>query len=50
MRYLALIALFPAAPAAAQVATVPEPSNLALFGLGVAGLIIGRYAAKRSGD
>ena len=36
------------APAAAQAGTaIPEPSSLALFGIGLAGLVIGRQAAKR---
>lgn len=35
------------APAAAWSGTqIPEPSNLALFGLGLAGLIVGRQIAK----
>lgn len=25
---------------------IPEPSNLALMGLGLAGLVVGRYVAK----
>ena len=37
------------APAAAQdSASVSEPSNLAIVMIGLAGLIIGRQAAKRS--
>ncbi len=26
---------------------IPEPSNMALFGLGVGGVIVGRIAARR---
>lgn len=38
-----------AAPAYAQeAATVAEPSNMALVMIGLAGLVIGRQAAKRS--
>jgi hypothetical protein len=29
---------------------IPEPSNLALFGLGLTGLIIGRQISKRRKD
>jgi hypothetical protein len=49
MRAIPSLLLFLAAPASAGGATpLPEPSNLALFGLGVAGLVIGRrMAAKR---
>ena len=37
-----------ASPAYASGGTqVPEPSNLALFGLGLTGLIVGRLMAKR---
>ena len=40
-----------AVPAAAQAGTaIPEPSNLALFGIGLAGLVIGRQVAKRRSD
>lgn len=39
-------------PAMAQSvgSVVPEPSAIALFGLGVAGLIIGRHYASRRPD
>ena len=49
MRALPFVLLFLAAPAhAAEGTPLPEPSNLALFGLGLAGLVIGRrMAAKR---
>lgn len=36
-----------ASPAIAAGTTVPEPSSFGLFGLGVFGVIVGRYAAKR---
>ena len=43
--------LFGASPAFAQAGTaIPEPSNLALFGIGLAGLVIGRQVAKRRAD
>lgn len=41
-----IIALGGATPAFAQGLAVPEPSTLALFGLGVAGVIIGRRGGK----
>ena len=44
------IALF-SAPVHAQAGTaIPEPSNLALFGLGLVGLIVGRRVARRRTD
>ncbi len=44
----ALAIAFLAAPAHAwDGAQIPEPSNLALFGLGLAGVIIGRHASRR---
>lgn len=42
---LALVLL--ASPAQAEATKVSEPSDLALFALGVIGLIIGRRAARR---
>ena len=40
-----------ASPALAQAgSTIPEPSDMALLGLGLAGLVIGRYAARRKPD
>ena len=53
MTRLILLGLVPvymlaAVPAAASGgATVPEPSDLALFALGLAGVIIGRQSVKR---
>lgn len=53
MARLILLALIPfymlaAMPAAASAGTsIPEPSDLALFALGLAGLIIGRQSVKR---
>lgn len=41
-----VIALGTATPAFAQGLAVPEPSTLVLFGLGVAGVIIGRQGGK----
>lgn len=44
----AFLAFSWAAPAFAQTASsVPEPNDLLLLGLGVAGLIIGRQAARK---
>ena len=39
-----------ATPASAASATVPEPSSMALFGLGVLGVIVGRRGARRKRD
>ncbi len=49
---ITLAALMAAAPALAQSgASVSEPSDALLFGLGFAGLIIGRWAARhKPGD
>ena len=48
MRALPFVLLFLGVPAQAAGTPLPEPSNLALFGLGLAGLVIGRrLAAKR---
>ncbi len=49
---LGAILLGAASPALAQAATqasarIPEPSDLTLLGIGLAGLVIGRYAARR---
>lgn len=44
-----LIALLAATPAMAGTSSaVPEPNNLVLLGMGVAGLILGRRAARRT--
>ncbi|SIN67119.1 PEP-CTERM protein-sorting domain-containing protein [Parasphingorhabdus marina DSM 22363] len=40
-----------AAPAAEQDGTpIPEPSNIIMLALGITGLVVGRYAAKRHRD
>ncbi len=40
-----------AAPAMAQAgSSIPEPSDMALLGMGLAGLVIGRWAARRKPD
>jgi hypothetical protein len=44
----AIVLLFAATPAMASGSSaVPEPNNLVLLGMGVAGLVMGRRAAKR---
>lgn len=45
-----LVLLCIASPAFAAGIAVPEPSSLALFGLGVLGVVVGRYAARRRRD
>lgn len=46
-----LASLCTVSPALADAGTaVPEPSSLVLFGLGVAGLIIGRQSGRRPRD
>ena len=43
--------VFGATPALGQAGTaIPEPSNLALFGIGLAGLVIGRHVARHRAD
>lgn len=45
---ICLSMLFAATPAMAQSGvSIPEPSDALLFGLGFAGLVIGRWAAQR---
>jgi hypothetical protein len=39
-----------ATPALAAGVAIPEPSSMALFGLGVIGVIIGRRGARRKRD
>jgi hypothetical protein len=39
-----------ATPALAAGAAIPEPSSMALFGLGVIGVVIGRMGARRKRD
>jgi hypothetical protein len=39
-----------AGPALAAGAAVPEPSSMALFGLGVLGVLVGRRGARRGRD
>ena len=39
-----------ASPALAAGAAIPEPSSMALFGLGVVGVLIGRHGARRKRD
>lgn len=46
-----IVALGSAAPALAGTSSaIPEPSTMMLFGLGVAGLIIGRQSGRRPRD
>ena len=43
-----VLSMLVAAPAmAAGGISIPEPSDLSLFALGVVGLLVGRHAAKR---
>ncbi|MCT2558486.1 PEP-CTERM sorting domain-containing protein [Tsuneonella sp. YG55] len=46
--FIAFLAM--AVPAHAADTTVPEPSALALFGIGVLGVIIGRHGSRRKRD
>jgi hypothetical protein len=47
LSFLALVMI--ASPAFAQAGTpIPEPTDFALFALGVAGLILGRQSSRRS--
>ncbi len=42
------VSLALASPAVAQaIASIPEPTDLALFGLGVMGVIIGRQGSRK---
>lgn len=51
MRYaFALMFLGFATPALAAGAAVPEPSSMALFGLGVLGVVVGRRGARGKRD
>ncbi|MFT4027527.1 MAG: PEP-CTERM sorting domain-containing protein [Novosphingobium sp.] len=45
-----LVALSTATPALANSSAVPEPSTLVLFGMGVAGVIIGRQHGRSRRD
>ncbi len=49
---LILMTAFAAAPALAQSGgtSIPDPSGIALFGLGLAGVIIGRHFSRRRPD
>lgn len=48
MRYLPLILILLASPAfGATGSEVAEPSSMALFGLAVLGVLVGRQAARR---
>ena len=43
-----VVSILAAVPAmAAGGISIPEPSDLSLFALGVVGLLVGRHAAKR---
>ncbi|MGB7372570.1 hypothetical protein [Pontixanthobacter sp.] len=44
---LVLAVLASPALASASGARVSEPSNIALFGLGLVGLVVGRYVSRR---
>lgn len=45
-----LVALAASTPAFANSSAVPEPSTLVLFGMGVAGVIIGRSGGRSRRD
>lgn len=46
-----LLVLAGANPALAQSGSaIPEPTDALLFGMGLVGLVIGRYAARRRPD
>jgi uncharacterized membrane protein AbrB (regulator of aidB expression) len=47
-----LFAALAAAPALAQAGgtSIPDPSGIALFGMGLAGVIIGRHFSRRRPD
>ncbi|MGX7952071.1 PEP-CTERM sorting domain-containing protein [Tsuneonella sp. HG249] len=47
---VALMLLASADPALAAANTVAEPSGMALFALGVVGVIVGRQASRRKRD
>jgi hypothetical protein len=49
---LTLIAIFAASPALAQSggSSIPDPSGIALFGMGLAGVIIGRHFSRKRPD
>jgi hypothetical protein len=47
---LFIVLLAAASPALAATTAVPEPSSMALFGLGVLGVIVGRQGARRKRD
>jgi hypothetical protein len=51
MRFaIGLLFLGFATPALAAGTAVPEPSSMALFGLGVVGVLVGRRGARRKRD
>jgi hypothetical protein len=46
-----VLAIMSASPAAAQAAVrIPEPTDLTLLAMAVAGVIIGRHAARKGRD
>ena len=48
----AAFAIFVASPALAQTggSSIPDPSGIALFGMGLAGVIVGRHFSRRRPD
>ncbi len=50
MRVAVLILLAVAAPAHAAGTAITEPSSMALFALGVIGVIVGRQTSRRRRD